>query len=304
MIARLGGTPNYVAPEVLADKGYDGAAADTWSIGVILYVFLAGFLPFDEPTMAALFKKIQRADFSYPSWFEDDVKSLLNEIMKVSPSERWTITQIISHPWWKKDGPYASIGDVNDTAGRQVQTAAQDSLNGSMQVKDENMDEESDTDDEMQEQLARLQTTGDGGGKGTQSSGRVKSVNAFEMVNIFSGEALNNLMHDEDEKKNKKVFLYVSPKPVDQILQIIKHKFASMEGYIEQEEYKGGSKLRAKFDLGKGQIHVKVSVKLASEDPILCLVVVRKARGDLLSFQAISKELDTIGEMLQQSAEG
>ncbi|KAH9261219.1 hypothetical protein BASA81_000923 [Batrachochytrium salamandrivorans] len=101
------GTPNYVAPEVLADKGYDGAMADTWSIGVILFVFLAGFLPFDEATMSALFKKIQKAEFTYPSWFTDEVKDLIGKILVVDPKQRWNMDQIRQHSWWKKDGPYA-----------------------------------------------------------------------------------------------------------------------------------------------------------------------------------------------------
>ncbi|DAZ92648.1 TPA: hypothetical protein N0F65_000593, partial [Lagenidium giganteum] len=94
------GTPNYVAPEVLADKGYDGRAADVWSIGVILYVLLAGFLPFDEPTMSALFRKIQKAEFSYPSWFSQRVKNLLNRILVPDPEQRVTLADIQKDEWF------------------------------------------------------------------------------------------------------------------------------------------------------------------------------------------------------------
>ncbi|KAL7225044.1 hypothetical protein ACSBR1_020347 [Camellia fascicularis] len=55
------GTPAYVAPEVLGRKGYDDAKVDIWSCGIILFVLMAGYLPFHDQNIMSKYKKIYKA---------------------------------------------------------------------------------------------------------------------------------------------------------------------------------------------------------------------------------------------------
>lgn len=47
---------------MLADKGYNGMAADVWSCGIILFVLMAGYLPFDDSNLMRLYKKVSLCD--------------------------------------------------------------------------------------------------------------------------------------------------------------------------------------------------------------------------------------------------
>ncbi|KAJ9691074.1 hypothetical protein PVL29_013311 [Vitis rotundifolia] len=96
------GTPNYVAPEVINNKGYDGAKADLWSCGVILFVLMAGYLPFEESNLMALYKKIFKADFTFPPWFSSSAKKLIKRILDPKPETRITIAEVIENEWFKK----------------------------------------------------------------------------------------------------------------------------------------------------------------------------------------------------------
>ncbi|CAL4914288.1 unnamed protein product [Urochloa decumbens] len=95
------GTPAYVAPEVISRKGYDGAKADIWACGVILYVLLAGYLPFQDKNLIDMYKKIFKAELKWPSWFSSDARKLLRRLLHPNPSARISIAEIMEHPWFR-----------------------------------------------------------------------------------------------------------------------------------------------------------------------------------------------------------
>ncbi|XP_041993008.1 CBL-interacting serine/threonine-protein kinase 25-like [Salvia splendens] len=95
------GTPAYTAPEVLRTKGYDGAKADIWSCGVVLYVLLAGFLPFDDRNLAVMFRKAIRSQYSIPPWFSTETKRLMYKLLDPNPGKRISIPGIMRVPWFK-----------------------------------------------------------------------------------------------------------------------------------------------------------------------------------------------------------
>ncbi|PWA61829.1 Calcium/calmodulin-dependent/calcium-dependent protein kinase [Artemisia annua] len=96
------GTPAYVAPEVLRKKGYDGAKADIWSCGVVLYVLLAGFLPFHDVNLMNLYRKIFKAEYEFPPWFSHDTRKLISKILMADPERRISIEGIKRVPWYRK----------------------------------------------------------------------------------------------------------------------------------------------------------------------------------------------------------
>ncbi|GAB4833188.1 CBL-interacting serine/threonine-protein kinase 14 [Ancistrocladus abbreviatus] len=98
----LCGTPAYVAPEILAKNGYDGAKVDIWSCGVILFVLNAGYLPFNDTNLMALYRKIYRGQFRCPKWTSPDLKRFLSRLLDTNPDTRITIDEIINDPWFKK----------------------------------------------------------------------------------------------------------------------------------------------------------------------------------------------------------
>lgn len=68
------GSPCYAAPEMIAGKCYDGLRVDVWSCGVILYAMLCGHLPFEDPVIGNLYRKIISGDYLIPQYLSSNAR--------------------------------------------------------------------------------------------------------------------------------------------------------------------------------------------------------------------------------------
>ena len=93
------GSPAYAAPELVSGRNYLGSEADIWSMGVLLYALLCGFLPFDDENISSLYRKIQAGVYEKPSWLSSGSLQLLDSMLQTDPKRRVTVKGLLNHPW-------------------------------------------------------------------------------------------------------------------------------------------------------------------------------------------------------------
>ncbi|KAK4742550.1 hypothetical protein SAY87_000551 [Trapa incisa] len=102
LLHTLCGTPAYVAPEILAKKGYDGAKVDIWSCGIILFVLSAGYLPFNDHNLMVMYRKIYQGQFRCPRWTSPELQHFLSRLLDTKPATRITIDEMHHDPWFRR----------------------------------------------------------------------------------------------------------------------------------------------------------------------------------------------------------
>lgn len=93
------GSPAYAAPELILGNKYLGSEIDIWSLGVLLYALLCGFLPFDDNNIENIYKKILNGQYDEPSWMSQSSRRLIRAMLQIDPHKRITIKELCSHPW-------------------------------------------------------------------------------------------------------------------------------------------------------------------------------------------------------------
>ena len=97
------GTSYYIAPEVLKER-YD-EKCDVWSCGIILYILLCGYPPFNGNTNVEIFHAIQNQNplFAGEEWDDitNEAKELIKLMLRKNPNERWDAAQCLKHKWFK-----------------------------------------------------------------------------------------------------------------------------------------------------------------------------------------------------------
>ncbi|KAI4308649.1 hypothetical protein L6164_031705 [Bauhinia variegata] len=239
------GTPNYVAPEVLSHKGYNGAVADVWSCGVTLYVLMAGYLPFDELDLTTLYNKIERAEFTCPAWFPVGAKSLIHRMLDPNPETRITIEQIRSDEWFQKSYVPVSLFEYEDV----------------------NLDDIDAAFDDAEEQRADQQC-------GNEDTGPLM-LNAFDLIILSQGLNLASLF-DRGKDTMKYQTRFVSQKPAKVVLSSMEVVAQSMGFKTHIRNYK----MRVEGISSNKTGYFSVILEIFEVAPTFLMVDIQKAVGD------------------------
>ncbi|XP_057536919.1 CBL-interacting serine/threonine-protein kinase 12 [Amaranthus tricolor] len=245
------GTPAYVAPEVLARKGYDAAKVDLWSCGVILFVLMAGYLPFHDPNIMSMYRKIYKGEFRCPRWFSPDLVKLLLRLLDTNPQKRITIPEVMENKWFKKGFQNVKFY-IEDN---KLCTSSSSSI-----IDDFDSMSESDSESGFQPQR-----------KPVPGLPRPASLNAFDIISFSKGFDLSGLFDDGEGGSR-----YVSGAPVSTIISKLEEIAKVVSFTVRKKDCRVS--LEGSTEGVKGPLTLQAEIFELT--PSLCVVEVKKQGGD------------------------
>nr|ABY58274.1 serine-threonine kinase [Persea americana] len=246
------GTPAYVAPEVISRKGYDGAKADIWSCGVILFVLLAGYLPFHDSNLMELYRKVGKAEYKCPNWFPPEVRRLLARILDPNPNTRISIAKIKDNSWFKRG--FEAKSAKGETKSKELAPLDTDAAFAS-----------SDT------------------GVAARKPELVKPqhLNAFDIISLSAGFDLSGLFEDTNCRKEAR---FASKQPASTIISKLEDIAKRLRLKVKKKD-EGILKLEGSKEGRKGVLSIDAEIFVVN--PSFHLVEVKKSSGDTLEYQKL-----------------
>ncbi|CAL9216640.1 unnamed protein product [Arabidopsis halleri] len=260
------GTPAYIAPEVLTRKGYDAAKADVWSCGVILFVLMAGHIPFYDKNIMVMYKKIYKGEFRCPRWFSSDLVRLLTRLLDTNPDTRITIPEIMKNRWFKKGFKHVKFYIEDDKLCREDEDEEEEASSSGRSSTVSESDAEFD--------VKRM---------GIGSMPRPASLNAFDIISFSSGFDLSGLFDEGGEGTR-----FVSGAPVSKIISKLEEIAKVVSFTVRKKEW--SLRLEGCREGAKGPL--TIAAEIFELTPSLVVVEVKKRGGDREEYEEFcNKEL-------------
>lgn len=237
MLNTICGTPNYAAPEVLAKQAYDGAMADIWSLGVVLYVMLAGCLPFDEDDLVSLFQKISTAEYEMPPWITTEAASIISAMLQADPAGRATTDDLWAHPWMAGMSRLATIPETQQLTEEELSSKGGNDYSRSASIADSvdifepTVSKTSMSPSASAARLSSGKTSMGSTNSSVDGSSPSRRLNAFQLINDYLDISAMFEARDDVVSRHTR---FTSTAPPREILDAIENATVAVGGRVEK----------------------------------------------------------------------
>ncbi|PAN23798.1 hypothetical protein PAHAL_4G118700 [Panicum hallii] len=276
------GTPMFIAPEVFLRRGYDGARADVWACGVVLFALAAGRYPFNQKD-TSLYHMVRRCDYHCPPWFSPGLVRLVRRLLCPDPARRITIPQIKENTWFKK-GFKEIPRSLSEPEQRDSDSDSDDDSTVSMASSEDPSSPVARTQQRgcgsrmptsvSAPSLTTLESTGSAAVQGSPRIRRPRSLNAFDIIASSPSLNLTGLFDEPGEQMR-----LVSAAPVSKIISKLEEIAGHVSFTARTKEY------QVSIEGNGNRGALLVSAKIFELTPELVMVKVCKKAGDTAGYR-------------------